>query len=206
MAPARLVSARAWGSLARPGLTLLELLLALSLIVVLAGAFVLNLAGRSRSAEFDEGLDRFRTTLRLMRAEAANCGRRFRISPDAQSGAPLVEWEADPLAKPGQFAPYTVASWQTYVPTDLVTITRSELTGPSAYRVLTSPGLKPKGEPESPAVVFYPDGSSDFAAFTLASTNPDDARRMLVELNGLTGEISTRQLTEEEAASQPEAQ
>lgn len=173
------------------------------LIGLLAGVTVINFAGWHGSRQLEEGCRRFETMLRMMRAEAANRGRRLRLTFDAEAGRMQILWEPQPLCAPEQFVDYAaVGTWAHHVPNELVRLSRCELTGPSAYRTLSFGQTETPGAAEEPleAVTFYPDGSSDSAVFELvrAGDGDSDSRLAVVELDGLNGTITSRILTASE--------
>lgn len=183
----------------RRAFTLVELLLTLAMLALLAGVVVVNLAGVRRSRTFDEGLDRFATTLRLLRAEAAARGQRYRLRVDPETELLVVEREPEPLEAPGEFAAAPEGVWQAYLPGDSLRVVRCELTGSSAYRLGTASGSQASRDDEPPGeVMFYPDGSCDFARFVLLARDVADPRGAVVELNGLTGKVLTRVQSAEE--------
>lgn len=183
----------------REAFTLLEVILALAVLLMLSGAVVVSFSGWYDRSHFDEGVRRMETALRMARADAALCARRLRLEVDPESGTCRVLWEADPLAKPGEFVPYLSGTWEHDLPTGLAVIARCELVGPSAYQTLTyGSGRDEQAESGFQPVTFYPDGSSDSAEIELQAVREDDPRRALVELDGLSGTITRRTFTEAE--------
>lgn len=102
------------------GFTLLELLLVVVLLVLFAGAAVMNLAPLWQGTALDEGVGQFESLLRFARAEAAQQGRRVQLqlaaaatdSPGTEApGTPVasdtppiqLRWEPEPLSQPGVF-------------------------------------------------------------------------------------------------------
>lgn len=206
----------------RPGFTLVEILLALFVIGLIAGVFVLNLGSLRKGTEMQEGAIRMETAIRLARADAANTGKRLRFTFDADTGMLRVLWEADPINKPGEFSDYTAASWPAMLPASLVRVNRCTITSAA------STGLPVETDAESElattdasapatsstdawtesrqALTFYPDGSSDSAVIELA--HPDTATgdngtgdRTVIEVDGINGTVSTRTMTADEDAS-----
>jgi prepilin-type N-terminal cleavage/methylation domain-containing protein len=182
------------------GFTLLELMLALSVLLVLTGVMVYGFSGWQRTALLDEGAQRFATLLRMLRAESAMCGKRLRLAftpaGDATSGATIETLcEREPLDGPEAFTSYEGALWQAGSPAQLVRVIRCRLTGPARY---PASGAAAGGSPEGlapPSIDFYPDGSSDSAIVYLVSVNAKDTRVAVVELNGHSGSASSRILT-----------
>ena len=111
----------------RGGFTLVELLLAVTLLAGLMGAAVFGFSSLQRSAQLNEGVERLETAMRFARAHAANTGRKVQVvvttaeassslssstDPSASVGSgngdePLnslsILWEADPARAPGVF-------------------------------------------------------------------------------------------------------
>jgi type II secretory pathway pseudopilin PulG len=203
------------------GFTLVELLLAVALVVLLLGAVVFNFAGLQRGAALDEGVSQFESLLRFARAHAASGGRQVEITFEEDVGEGLfvplgnlrVLWEPDPVHRPGIFEP--LLDLQSYVSrlTDLVSIEEVRLVeGDSFDPVLPATTEAPAevaaapSEPDSmlvtfPPITFQPDGSSDSAEIILASRTDDDPRRIAVRLQGITGAIRRRLVTDEEKAA-----
>ncbi len=175
------------------GFTLVEVCLSIGLLVLLMTVAVMAFGPWQQHSALPEGMQRFATVLRACQAAAAANGCRIRVTfapqegPDGSSSAALVkvEWEPQPLAQPGVFQAY-----QGWLPgyqelEKMVRVVGCNLTGPSAYQ--------PAGQgsqDQTPPVMFFPDGSSDWAQVSLASAYPSDTRRARVELNGTTGTIA----------------
>ena len=201
------------------GFSLVELLLTLVLILCLAAASVFTFTAVYRTANLDEGSDRFQSLIRFAQAEAATTGRKVRLQfvPAEESavvdGAELrtikVTWEADLLNAPGVFEEYTNKAWSEEIVNELV--------GVEKVKPLTSSGADMPVEETSdtiaagtdqsselieteefPSITFYPDGSSDSAEVVLASRNGEDERRLAVRLGGMLGTVSTRTMTASE--------
>ena len=188
-------------------LTLLELLLALSIVIALFGVIVLNVPAWAESQRLEEGAYRFESMLGMARAEAANLGRKLRLDfQTTEEGTTRIRvlWESDPLSAPEYFSEYSACTWMHHVPTGLVKVARSELIGSSAYRLLEKDLMVDAGALETPlaGVTFYPDGSCDSAVIELLSTSASDKRLALIEVDGLTGTISSRITTPAELADE----
>lgn len=100
------------------GFSLIEVLASTVLLLLLLGAVVFNVTALGAHAELDEGVTRFESLLRFVRAEAARTGHRVRLDivPSEMSGErPLhgyrVLMEESPLAKPGYFSAIQAATW-----------------------------------------------------------------------------------------------
>lgn len=183
----------------RRGLTLLELVLVMSLLVLLTGVVVLNVGTWRGAGRLEEGAERFQTVLRMAGAEAASTGRRLRLSFDEDTGRCSVLWEPDPLAEPSQFTGYARCSWLTRIPNGLVRVTRSELTGSSAYRTLREQMRREETKDNAlQPVTFYPDGSSDSVIFELVDAGGSESHLAVIQLDGVNGVTTGRIVTVEE--------
>lgn len=188
---------------ASAGFTLLELLLALGLMAMMAGMVLLNVDMLRGDRALDEGVLRMETALRMARADAANQGRRFRLAFSEADGKIRVLWEPDPLAEPGQFAEYTACTWDDYLASENVRVDRWELIGPSFYQLPDIGTGETFGNRTDAAVAitFEPDGSSDSAVIEIVATDGFDVRRGVIAIEGMTGVITSRILSSEEAAA-----
>jgi prepilin-type N-terminal cleavage/methylation domain-containing protein len=198
----------------RRGFSLVELLLTLVLILCLAAASVFTFTTLYRSANLDEGYDRFQSLIRFAQAEAATTGRKVRLqfvparpvdSTEVEAKSELrnieVTWEADALNAPGVFQSYTNKTWSEEMVNELVGIEKVQsMQSPNApissVSLQTMSSIDPSAETgasaEYPGVTFYPDGSCDSAEIVLASRNPEDERRVEVRLTGMLGSVSSR--------------
>ena len=190
--------------LGRRGFTLLEVVLVLGILAMLLGVMVLNLPALSGARTLERGADRFATALRLARADAANRGRRLRLTFDAETARPAVLWEPDPLEAPGEFVDYaTVCTWRHLLEAEGVWVERCTFTGPSAYRYVAdaaSAGQQTVTETDLAPITFEPDGSSDSAVVHLVAAEDPEGPLARIELNGITGRVSSCVLTPEELA------
>jgi prepilin-type N-terminal cleavage/methylation domain-containing protein len=119
----------------KQGFSLVELLLTLVLILCLAAASVFTFTAIYKTANLDEGSDRFQSLIRFAQAEAATTGRKVRLqfvptesAPPNEAGAELreikVTWEADLLNAPGVFEAYTNKAWSEEIVNELVGVTK----------------------------------------------------------------------------------
>lgn len=155
-------------------------------------ALLLNFTGLIESRLLDEGAMKFEGMLRLARADAANQGKRIRITVNTDDGTYRVEWEGDPLGKPGEYEEYKSATWTAYLPTDMVHIVRI---GPPV-----TGGAPPDAvPPSSGSITFEPDGSCESMQIELAPARNDDGRRAIIDVEGVTGSIHRTLLTPSEA-------
>lgn len=201
------------------GFTLVELVLTVTLILLLAGAAVLNFGSFQRGARLDEGLGQLEYLFRLARASAASSGRLVRITfgGDPQipgTNAPLtaegiqVGWEPDPLTAPGTFHPLAEAAPLVEQLNELIQIRPLPFAEPAPtpgpFEDVPSGLLQPPADAgvstNVPALRFYPDGSSDAADFLVASLDPEDARQVRIRLSGLVGTVRRQWLSPDEVA------
>jgi len=183
----------------RCGFTLLEILLALTLMGLLLAALAVNWGALAGGQDLEEGAGRVETALRMARADAANLGRRIRLAFDEIDGRFIVFWEADPMAEPGRFTEYTACTWDDFVSMDRIRLERCQLVGPSRDQVLkmgTASGGDSGAGPA--AITFEPDGSSDSAVIEISAMDERDVRHVIIELEGLTGTVTSRILSPEE--------
>jgi type IV fimbrial biogenesis protein FimT/type IV fimbrial biogenesis protein FimU len=198
--PRRTPNTAAGAGAGKRAFTLLELLLALAIVVmVLAGGVLLYMslmAGR----RLEEGAWRVESMLRMARADAAQTGRRVRLSFGAEDGQWQILWESDPLSKPGEFSEYTACTWRSYLPSTMVRVQRCDLVGPSAYQTLQLDAMNDGGSEAEAlhALTFYPDGSCDSATIELVDKAGEDLRTAIIDLDGLTGTATTRIMTPSE--------
>jgi len=96
----------------RRGFTLLELLLALSLLLLLTAMAWPLMQSQIVAAELPESASRIRSLLYMTRSSAMLEHRRHRVrfAPDVQQ--PLIEIEPDPIIEPGRFVP-VLQDWAT---------------------------------------------------------------------------------------------
>lgn len=167
-----MASKRAWltTNKAAQAFTLIELLLTVSLIVLLAGSFILSLDGLDSGARLEQGAAHLQTLFRYARGQAANTGRHLRIvfGPEAPAMAAEVNstnaapslsstnsgiqvlWESDPLGAPGRFEPFPGAEMLIEQVNELVKILEVNLPGstpPDLSELAFDPLLEPPPPP-----------------------------------------------------------
>lgn len=190
----------------RRAFTLVEVILAVAIIGLVSGMFILGLGSWYQREAVDDGARRVESILRVARAEACSQGRRFRMAFDESSPqpGPVFLWEPRPLAEPGLFVPY-YGAWANALPTDLLTFVKCCRTGDSARKLLTyndtDEPAGPNGEPLQ-SLTFMPDGSCDSAIIEVIAADGLDQRVGRIEINGLTGSINLRMLTPTEQTEQ----
>jgi Tfp pilus assembly protein FimT len=176
-----------------------------------------------KSANLDEGSDRFQSLIRFAQAEAATTGRKVRLqfvptesTATDEAGTELrqikVTWEADLLNAPGVFEEYTNKAWSEEIVNELVGVTKVAAMSDSGEPMPTqSEGVQAGAEMNAsaatsassefsassdfPSITFYPDGSCDSAEVVLASRNGEDDRRLAVRLGGILGTMTTRSVS-----------
>jgi len=201
---------------------LVELLLTVTLLLLMAGAGVMNFGSMQRGSQLDEGATQVESLFRFARAQASASGRSVRVlfpgdSPltgatngPAWASGPQVGWESDPLGAPGRFdvmpeaAPYAaqlgdlvrIRMARPLVPAITeVPMGSAEMTDAPAAEISLA---EPPAATLPSAILFYPDGSSDSVEVILASVDEQDPRRLAVKLSGLTGDVRRRLLTASE--------
>ncbi len=91
------------------GLTLVELLLSIALLLLLAGALVFSFSTLQTHSQLDEGLVRLEAVFGFARARAANTGKTVYLALESStnelpSGAIVrIQWEPDPVNQPGLY-------------------------------------------------------------------------------------------------------
>jgi prepilin-type N-terminal cleavage/methylation domain-containing protein len=183
------------GGRLRAGFSLVEILLVLGLIAVLAVVSLLSFGPWREEAVFEEGVIRFESAIRLARAEAASRQIRLRLVFSDESGA-QVFWEPDPLEQPGQFVPYVECAWADALSRDWVRVSRCQLTGDSAFRLLGPAGGGSTDSAETPMdpITFHTDGTSDSALVELCPAVEGDTRRAILQVSGTGSLIRTRMI------------
>jgi type II secretory pathway pseudopilin PulG len=173
----------------RHAFTLLETLLALGLLLLLMGLGVSTLGSR-RQNDLDEGAWRLTAALRMARADAANAGRRLRLT-FAENGLRFeMLWEPKPLDDPGHFVAYTQSAWTRHLPSELVYVESCTLVeDQSAGEGASNPTNRRRA---LDSITFYPDGSSDSAKILLVPAAFDERRRAVIEIHDSTAMITTR--------------
>jgi type II secretory pathway pseudopilin PulG len=175
--------------------TLLEALLVVVLLASLTAATSMTLGHANRRERFAAAVDQFADILSACRAAAASSGKRLRMR-FGDAGQPTVEYEPDPLARPGEFEPYWDASIDTERLSRDLRCVRCELAGVSAQGAAWSDD--PPGEDLAP-LVFAPDGSSSSARIELAD-GEDETLFAVIDLHWIDGPGHVRIMTDEEYA------
>jgi hypothetical protein len=177
----------------------MEILLALTIIGLLVAAVAINFGAFGSGRALEESTGRLETAFRMARAEAANQGRRLRLAFDETGTRMVVFWEPEPMTEPGRFAEYTACTWDDYVSMEGVRLERCELAALSLYQAVDASTPGGAGWGTGPAAItFEPDGSSDSAIIEVSAADPREVRRAFIELDGLTGLVTTNLLTPEE--------
>jgi hypothetical protein len=185
---------------------LIELLLAVSLVVILMGALVFNFSNLLRGNQLEEGATRLETLMRFARAQAANSGRKVQLvfssestnTPAASTGEVRATWEPDPLRQPGCYAELGEAQWHVQEINQMVQVESVKLLDAASACPLPQTCEEDPEEDESawapkpmPPITFYPDGSSDSAEIIVTARSPEEEdQKMSVRLVGITGAIS----------------
>ena len=180
----------------RAGFTLIELILAIGLLVLLAGMGVLVGSGYQDERKFKLAVERLETALRMARAEAATTARRVRLAFDESTGEPMVLWEPSPLSLPGQFERYSGCNWLNQLPRELLRVTACRLIGPDGEPIEADTGTAERDEESEDfrSITFYPDGTSDSAVIEMVSVTDPENLRAAIKLDGENQIITTRVL------------
>lgn len=211
----------------RRGLTLIEVLISLALLMMMIAAVGFFVGPWLTGAGFDAQARQFAAAMRFARAEAAITGRTVRLEfheTDAADDAsdhdgPVyrvrVMLERQPLEEPHVFTPLRGRAWIDQLE-DMhgFAVIGVRLTGPDAdaLRAVTD-DAGGTGQADRPgeagdgvrSVTFHPGGAGDAAEITLAPGRRGDDRRAVVRIDGLTGTVR-HELTDAaalEAASDP---
>lgn len=206
------------------GFTLIELLLVVVLVMLLMGAVIFNFSRLTDNAALDEGATRIETLFRFARAQAANTGRKVQVIFEQASDtdtpvspvAIRLQWEPDPLERPGEFQDLPEAALQADQVFDLVRIERVALDDGLADSPDDAETVRDEDAllleelfgAESSPITFFPDGSSDSAELVLVAQDIDPPQRLRLRLNGITGAMFRETLTaegEEQADAEWEA-
>ncbi|MCK4624935.1 MAG: GspH/FimT family pseudopilin [Phycisphaerae bacterium] len=182
------------------GFTLLEMVLAVALVVMLSGVFIVVFSGSLSKAQTDAASGRIASLLRSTRAEAALAGRRFRLTFDTDTDQPIVTIERDGLGEPGAFTAYK-AWWieQSLLP-EGITVAACELSGESTPDETDKFETDEQDDPDE--ITFMPDGSSDSARIVLTSDEKEHPWAVEITLNGIDGTITTREIDLEEEGTE----
>lgn len=196
--------------------TLIELLLTVVLIMLLAGALVVNFSAMQSTTQLDESAEQLESVLRFSRAHATSTGCKVRltfeelVSEDLSvpMGNLFVEWEPDPLRRPGYFEPLREVAMLVESMLDGAEIDDVRpLDGPSASATSNAEAegeMMDESAPLFPPITFFPDGSSDSAEIILASRDEQEVRRISVSLVGATGVIRRKAIVDSTAAEEEE--
>lgn len=192
---------RCGATLPSKGFSLVELLLAVAIMAMLVAAVVFSFSTLLTGSQLDEGVTQFENLVRLARAHAGNTGRRVQlafqeeVTPEgAVVGKPIVIWEPDPVANPGKFEKLWEVSQVIESVNEFIAIDSSRQSGTDEASVESG---EPRGWSEAGAeappwltpVTFYADGSADSAEIVLVSRDTDDARRVVLHVEGITGAL-----------------
>ena len=191
----------------REGFTIIELLLALSLVVLLVGLTVISFGNWQDAARVGAGAEHVESVLRLARAQAASQGRRFRLTFHPETLQAEVQWESSPLTEPGQFVTYP-GEWSRDLLAPPLRIRRCERRGRGAM-VMSIDGQTDKLETPDGGVVqpirFYPDGSCDSAVVEVVDGDEEEPTRVgRIDIDGPTGAMELRVMTPTEYEEQAE--
>jgi prepilin-type N-terminal cleavage/methylation domain-containing protein len=191
---------------AASGFTLIELLLTVVLLLLLAGAAVISFSTLLHSSELEEGVNQLEGLVRFARAHAANTGKKVQLTFQeltaegvlAPMGAVQAVWEADPIAKPGEFVPLSEAVAMAASVNELLWV---EEVRDAESAEATNSGTQEATEEVAYGfgpITFYPDGSSDSAEIIVSTRSPEEARKVKLKISGVTGAIRRESIAPEE--------
>jgi prepilin-type N-terminal cleavage/methylation domain-containing protein len=198
--------------LRRRGLTLLELLLVLALLVVVGAITVVSLQGTLDNQRLRSAGDQLRSQLGKARVRAMKSGRIHALTVDPEGAGYRIEpWitgdeatEASPLAGGGlagaaPAADPTLLQVEETLP-EGVTFYWAETVQDNRAVLTQTSAVSPTGDTagQLPPILFYPDGTSSTARLTITDGK---GLYMVVSLRGLTGVAQTSEpLTQGELA------
>ncbi|MBT3200615.1 MAG: hypothetical protein HN350_11940 [Phycisphaerales bacterium] len=173
---------------------MLELIIVVGLLGTILAVVVVSGTSAGDRRKFQYAVDNFETMLRMARAEAANQAVKIRISFDAETGLPKLEWEPQPLTNPQQFEAYTNCSWRSRIPTDRITVVKCRTIGPDGRAVDTAPTSvgDDSDEQEIETITFNQDGSSDSVLIEIESTDLERKLRAAIKLDGENSLITSK--------------
>lgn len=210
------------------GLTLIELLLSVALLLLFVGAIAFSFSSLQKNVQLDEGLSRLESLIGFARAHSAHSGRTVYLTLETVSDDPekidlepdarfQLKWEPSPFEQPGVMTNLTaippsveavndLVKAEVYVEPETVLEDSASLlmSGDEAEDTLAEAAFEASesddagtGAAETLATyAFFPDGSSDSAKLVVTARDPEDKRRFLVELIGLTGAVRRQELDE----------
>lgn len=197
------------------GFTFLEVILAILLLALLLALAMPRVGGHLAATGLPESGERLRSLIHLTRAAAMRDGTRYRlsfpgapdpddpnaerfveVSPEPQQ--PIVQREHDPVNKPGEFVDANLNYDVGHILVGGVRCIAVRLGMPSFDVNPNSPFAGPAVDAiEAPmdTVTFYPDGTCDWATFTLTNLGFEEdigeqhiVRIMSVIVDGRTGQ------------------
>jgi len=179
------------------GFTIVELLLALSLVVLLAGLAAVSFSDWQEAAQVGAGTERLQAVLRLTRAQAANQCRCFRLAFHPEGLQPEIQWEPSPLAEPGQFVIYP-GEWARDLLDKRLSVRLCQRRGPSATWLTAAKESDKLSGPDGGVIepiMFFPDGSCDSASIEIIDANDDQTRVGRLDIDGSTGAMELQVFT-----------
>jgi prepilin-type N-terminal cleavage/methylation domain-containing protein len=196
--------------LAGSGFTLVELLLTVALLLLLLGAAVISFSTLLHSSELEEGVNQLEGLVRFARAHAANTGKKVQLTFQeltvegvlAPMGTVQAVWEADPIGKPGEFAPLAEAAAMTASVNELLWVEEvrdAENAQPTNRG--TQEATEEVGYGFGP-ITFYADGSCDSAEIIVSTRSPEEVRKVSLRVSGVTGAIRREWITPQETVSE----
>jgi Tfp pilus assembly protein FimT len=154
-------------------LTLLELVVVMTILVIVLGAVAPSLAGFLRGSQLRSLLRQVSSQFLYARNYAVSNGLLVRVSWDRDQQALELEAERDPAERPGEFERVRVSSLGRIVFPEDMEIADLEVNGES------------NGETE---VYFFPDGHTDSALVSIVHRDKEYS----VEMAPLTGRVEVK--------------
>ncbi|MHC4234646.1 MAG: pilus assembly FimT family protein [Planctomycetota bacterium] len=199
----------------RPGVTLLEVVLVLGILVALAALAVPNLIAEIEGQRLPTSAEQMRSLITMTRANAMFDGKRYLIrfpredelDDEGDDRQPLIEREDDPVGEPWVFnpvkAPWVYGEtllrdvWCAQVRLGKPTVERLQDGFQSEQESERLDEVFEDEEPDFPPLIIEPDGTSEWATFVITNVSgeltvedlEEDDPVIDVILDGVTGLI-----------------
>jgi prepilin-type N-terminal cleavage/methylation domain-containing protein len=168
----------------RAAFTLIEVLLACSVLGLIATAVIMNFTNLLDGQHLEEGASRVESLVRMTKAQSALQGKRLRLLCDAPAGKLSLEWEPNPATEPGKFVAYDRLPIGVQSIAEHVKVVSCAVGGPEGSG---------EAKADGPTMIYFdPDGSCDGFTLDLASVSEKDVRHAHVQLYAFDGSIGTQ--------------
>jgi len=163
----------------RTGVTLLELMLVLVLLIVVAGLAMPIFTGMARAARLRNGADQIRAAMAQARVRAITSGQIFALRYDLNAGT----YTTSPYS---QFIDANEASSEAQLVTESRSLPEGVrfFAGNSVTDNRSTLAAREEQAAEEPAVLFYPDGTTSTAELQI---NNEEGSALVIALRGMTG-------------------